>query len=63
MIVLVVVVMTVTVLDNLKEIVFCFHETQFRHRQCDIYAIAKYILVHTVYTVYVIRHKQKMIHL
>ena len=35
-------------LDDLKDIVFYSHETQFRHTECDICAITKYILVHTV---------------
>jgi hypothetical protein len=60
MIVLVVVVLTVTVLGDLKEMVFYSHEKQFRYRQCDIYAIPKYILVHEVYSVYGVRRKQKM---
>jgi hypothetical protein len=45
---IVVVVVVVIVLGDLKEIVFYSYEIQSRHTECDICAITKYILVHTV---------------
>ena len=42
-VVVVVVVVVVIVLGDLKEIVLYSHETQFRHRECDIYKKGKVI--------------------